>query len=220
MPIKVLVVDDQDIVRWGVQAILNTDPRIEVVGEASSGAAAVSEIRGLSPDVVLLDIQLGDVTGLEVLAHIRGLDHQPKVIIMTTFNTDGNIVEAMNLGASGFLLKGSGREEILSAVHAVGSGGTFLSPTVAARLTSLASRSHAFLSLEVSDRIADLKDREIEILARLGRGSENAAIARELHLSEASVKTYVSRILDKLGVSNRTQAALIAHQSGLVARDE
>ncbi|WP_106402745.1 response regulator [Actinocorallia populi] len=212
--IRVLIADDEGIVRSGVRAILASDPELEVVAEAADGREAV-ELAGLhSPDVALLDIRMPRLDGLGALEELKALVPRTAVVMLTTFGEDGYITRALDRGASGFLLKASDPRELVAGVRAVASGGACLSPLVARRLITELRREH--VRPEAGTRVAALTAREREVLALLGGGLSNGEIARRLHLVEGTVKTHVSAIFQRLGVRNRVEAAIVAYEAGLV----
>ncbi|WP_018656367.1 response regulator [Actinomadura flavalba] len=214
--IRVLLADDETMIRAGVRAILAGDPGIEITAEAADGAEAVRLAHAHRIDVALLDIRMPVMDGLTAAAELRRTVPRTRVLILTTFGEDDNITRALTGGADGFLLKSGDPRELLTGVHAVADGAAYLSPRVAHRvLTTLGTlRSGA----GARDRIAALTPRERDVLALLGAGLSNAEIARRLHLVEGTVKSYVSTILTRLDVRNRVQAAVLAHDAGLVTR--
>ncbi|MEU7579826.1 response regulator transcription factor [Streptomyces sp. NPDC041068] len=203
------------MVRAGIRAILARDPRAEVVAEAADGEEAVSLTRRHRPDVVLLDIQMPGLDGLAAAARIHGEQPSAGVIMLTTFGEDDFITRALEDGASGFLLKADDPRELLNGVQAVGAGGAYLSPRVAARVISGLRAQRAARPHRPLDR---LTDRERDVLAALGAGLSNAEIAAKLHLVEGTVKAHVSAVLAKLGARNRVEAAITAYEAGLVPK--
>jgi DNA-binding NarL/FixJ family response regulator len=214
--IRVLLVDDQALVRTGFRMILKAEPDIEVVGEAADGAQAVDAARRLGPDVVVMDVRMPHVDGLEAARRILAADGpRPRVLMLTTFDLDEYVYEALRAGASGFLLKDGPADQLIAAIRVVADGGALLAPTVTRRLIEEFSRrppEHA----PPSSALASLTARERSVLIRLARGLSNAEIARELILGEATIKTHVMHVLSKLDVRNRTQAVVYAYESGLV----
>ena len=216
MSIRLLLVDDEDLVRFGLRTILDLTDDIDVVGEASDGAEAVSAARALRPEVVLMDIRMPRVDGLAATRQILDQPDPPKVVILTTFHLDEYVFSALQAGASGFLLKDTPPRQIVTAIRAVAAGSEMLSPAVTRRLIAeyVAPRDHP-QRVESRRKLALLSDRERDVLTLIGRGLSNADAAQNLFMSEATVKTYVSRMLTKLGLTNRTQAAILAHEAGL-----
>jgi DNA-binding NarL/FixJ family response regulator len=206
-PIRVVVVDDHQVVRHGLRTFLDVQDDIEVVGEAGDGNEAVERVCELTPDVVLLDLKLPTVDGVETLRMLRDRGVSAKVLILTSFTEPTSVVPALRAGASGYLFKDVAPEALAQAVRAVHAGQVLLEPDVAAALLS---------GDGTNDRSASLTEREREVLAEIARGRSNREIARALVLSEKTVKTHVSSILAKLGLADRTQAALYAVRSGIV----
>jgi DNA-binding NarL/FixJ family response regulator len=205
-PIRVLVVDDHQVVRHGLRTFLDIQDDIEVVGEAADGAQAVEQAEVLRPDVMLLDLQLPSVDGVEALRMLRDRDNPTRVLVLTSFTEPAKVVPALRAGAAGYLFKDVDPEALAQAIRAVHAGQVLLEPEVAA----------ALLKGESADgRVDSLTDREREVLVEIARGRSNREIARALVLSEKTVKTHVSSILAKLGLADRTQAALYAVRSGL-----
>jgi DNA-binding NarL/FixJ family response regulator len=216
MTIRLLLVDDEDLVRFGLRTILDLSDDIDVVGEAADGAQAISAARALRPEVVLMDIRMPRVDGLAATRQILEQPEPPKVVILTTFHLDEYVFSALQAGASGFLLKDTPPRQIVAAIRAVAAGSEMLSPAVTRRLIAeyVAPRDHP-LRTESRRKLALLSDRERDVLTLIGRGLSNADAAQNLFMSEATIKTYVSRMLTKLELANRTQAAILAHEAGL-----
>ncbi|HEY5842889.1 MAG TPA: response regulator transcription factor [Mycobacterium sp.] len=216
MTIRLLLVDDEDLVRFGLRTILDLSDDIDVVGEASDGAEAVSAARGLHPEVVLMDVRMPRVDGLAATRQILDQPDPPKVVILTTFHLDEYVFSALQAGASGFLLKDTPPRQIVAAIRAVAAGSEMLSPAVTRRLIAeyVAPRDHPQRT-ESRRRMATLSDRERDVLTLIGKGLSNAEAAQHLFMSEATIKTYVSRMLTKLELANRTQAAILAYEAGL-----
>ncbi|NKE59483.1 response regulator transcription factor [Lentzea sp. PSKA42] len=208
--IRVLLADDEAMVRAGVRAILGSDQAIEVVAEASDGREAIDLALKHRPDVVLLDIRMPRLDGLEAAKELARLGFG--VAMLTTFNDDGYLERALDGGARGFLLKSGDPRELIAGVHALASGGAYLAPKVAARMIS---RFRGGRISESRTRVEALTARERDVLALLGEGLSNAQIARRLNLVEGTVKGHVSAILTRLGAENRVQAAIVAHEAGL-----
>jgi DNA-binding NarL/FixJ family response regulator len=214
--IRVLLADDEAVVRAGVGAILAADEEIEVVAEAADGRVAVDKTLATRPDVVLLDIRMPTLDGLAAAAEIRRLCPDIAVIMLTTFGEDDYIARALAEGAGGFLLKSGDPRELLAGVHAVADGAAFLSPKVAKRVIAQLSGGQLARATSAKEKVAALTAREREVLALLGSGLSNADIARTLFVVEGTVKAYVSTILNRLGARNRVQAAITAYEAGLV----
>lgn len=215
--LRILIVDDQALVRTGFRLILEAEDDLEVVGEAADGAAAVRLAEELRPDVVLLDVQMPELDGLEAARQILapGSAYQPKVLMLTTFDLDDYVYEAMKLGASGFLLKDTPAEQLAAGIRAVARGEALLAPVITRRLITEFTRRppSGHVRREVVDR---LTSRELEVFRLVARGLSNQEIAAELHLGETTVKTHVARIIAKLGVRGRVQAVVLAHEAGVV----
>jgi DNA-binding NarL/FixJ family response regulator len=217
MTIRVLLVDDEELVRFGLRTVLEAAGDIEVVGEAGDGAAAIAAAHELRPDVVLIDIRMPVMDGLAATREILALPRAPQVAVLTTFHVDEYVYAALAAGAAGFLLKDTPPRQIAAAVRAVADGTATLSPAVTATLIdSYVDRKAAPRRAEALRRVEGLSDREREVLQLLGSGESNAELAQRLYVSEATVKTYVSRLLTKLDLANRTQAAILAHEAGLL----
>lgn len=210
--IRVLIADDEDLIRSGVAAILNSADDIMVVGEAADGAEALAACRALEPDVALLDIAMPGATGLDVARQIRRGVPTCAIVILTTFDRDAYVTEALRDGLNGFVLKASSPDELAHAIRTASRGGTYISPRITARLLTTTS----LLRTSTPAGLADLTPRELEVLTLLAAGESNHGIARHLHLSESTIKVHMKAILRKLGVDNRVRAALIAHRAGLV----
>ena len=216
-PVKVLLVDDQALVRAGFKVLLDVEDDITVVGEAADGADAVEQIRRHRPDVVLMDIRMPVLDGLEAtrqIAATRGLEGV-RVLILTTYDTDAYVFEALQAGASGFLLKDCGPAELLHAIRVVAAGEALLAPRITRRLIAQFTATHAAHQAS-EDRLAGLTQREREVLALVGRGLSNHEIAEELVISKATARTHVSRVIGKLGARDRAQLVVVAYQTGLV----
>ncbi|WP_020662258.1 response regulator [Amycolatopsis benzoatilytica] len=214
--IRVLLADDEAMIRAGVAAILASDKDIEVVAEAADGREAVELARANRPDVVLLDIRMPGLDGLAAAEEIRRLLPETGVLMLTTFGEDAYIERALALGASGFLLKAGDPRELLSGVHAVADGAAFLSPKVAHRVITRLSGSRLSRAASARDRVRALTAREREVLVLLAEGLSNADIAARIFVVEGTVKAHVSTILTRLDARNRVQAAITAFEAGLV----
>jgi DNA-binding NarL/FixJ family response regulator len=217
MSIRVLLVDDEELVRFGLRTVLEAAGDFAVVGEAGDGAAAVRAAHELRPDVVLIDIRMPVMDGLAATREILALPQPPQVCVLTTFHVDEYVYGALAAGAAGFLLKDTPPREIAAAVRAVADGTAALSPAVTNTLIrSYVDRAATPRRAGARSRLAELSEREVDVLKLVGRGESNAEIGRQLFVSEATVKTYVSRLLAKLELANRTQAAILAHEAGLL----
>ncbi len=210
-PIHILIVDDHPVVRDGLRSMLSTQPDFQVVGEAVNGVEAVQLAARLKPDVILLDLEMPDLDGVSALAQVRATDPQARVIIVTAYDTDERIVQAVVAGAQGYLLKGAPREEIFRAIRVVNEGGSLLQPIVASKLMR-----HMSDQASQSAGTDNLTPRELEVLGLLAQGKSNKQIAAELVITERTTKFHVSSILSKLEAANRTEAAKIALQRDLV----
>jgi DNA-binding NarL/FixJ family response regulator len=215
--IKVLVVDDEPMVCAHLRTILGSAPDITVVDAAHDGAAAVEAVLRFSPDVVLMDLRMPGVDGLTAIEHIAGLPSPPVVVALTTFDADQYVIRSLRAGAAGFLLKSTPPEDLISLVRVAADGHTVLSPAATQRLVAASATEQAARDKALS-LVTDLTEREVDVLTCLGEGLSNAQIATRLHLSEATVKGYVSRMLVKLDCANRTQIGLLAYDAGLVTR--
>ncbi|MEU5535631.1 response regulator transcription factor [Streptomyces sp. NPDC020362] len=211
---RVVVVDDEPMVCGFLRTILGSAPDIEVVDEAHDGAAGVEAVRRSRPDVVLMDLRMPGTDGLTAIGRINELADPPRIVVLTTFDADQYVLRALRAGATGFLVKSTPPEELIGLVRTAAQGHTVLSPSAARRLIAASTDS-----LPARDRarelVGSLTEREVQVLAGLGEGLSNAQIAARLYLSEATIKGYVSRMLDKLGCVNRTQAGLLAHDAGI-----
>jgi DNA-binding NarL/FixJ family response regulator len=217
-PIRVLVVDDQELVRSGFCVILDTADGITVVGEAANGETALAAADACHPDVVLMDIRMPGMDGLEATRLLtRGSPERdtPKVVMLTTFDLDEYVYEALRAGASGFLLKDSPRADLIAAVRAAAAGNALLAPSVTRRLIEAFARRPPETAPSPA-RLAALTAREREVLVRLARGGSNSEIAATLFVSEATVKTHVGNLLAKLGLRDRVQAVILAYETGII----
>ncbi|MDH3675382.1 MAG: response regulator transcription factor, partial [Anaerolineae bacterium] len=212
----VLICDDQAIVRKGIRALLATEPNIEVIGEAENGQEAVSQVKELRPDVILMDLVMPEVDGVEATRRITGHQPEARILVLTSFATDDKVFPAIKGGALGYLLKDSSPEELVQAIQQVYRGEPSLHPTVARRVLQELSRPEEMKEPPRSD---PLTERELEVLRLVARGLSNQQIANQLMISEATVRTHVSRILSKLHLASRIQAALYALDKGLASLD-
>lgn len=226
MSIRVLVVDDQALVRGGFRTILDSEPGIEVVGEAADGASAIDAVGELDPDVVCMDVQMPGMDGLTATRRIAA-EHgeRPAVLVLTTFNREDYLFQALEAGASGFLLKNSSPEQLIEAVQVVARGDALLSPDVTRKVIEAASARGVQRPADsppapaprtAPPELASLTDREREVLALLAEGRSNAEIATRLWVGEATVKTHVSKVLQKLGLRDRVHAVVYAYEHGVV----
>ncbi|MEU4919764.1 response regulator transcription factor [Streptomyces parvus] len=216
-PIRAVIADDQMMVRQGFTVLLNAEPDIEVVGQAVNGLDAIDKVAELTPDVVLVDIRMPELGGIEATRRITSPEGSTvKVLVLTTFDLDEYVYEALRAGASGFLLKDASADELAHAVRVVASGDALLSPNITKRLIVEFSRTAGAPRAPLKERVGDLTERETEVLTLIAGGLSNAEIARQLIVAEQTVKTHVGRILVKLGLRDRTQAAVFAYESGLV----
>jgi DNA-binding NarL/FixJ family response regulator len=214
-PIQVLLVDDDDLMRAGLRAVLSSDAGVEVVGEASTGREAVGMARSARPDVVLMDVRMPDLDGISATRELALAAPDAKVVILTTFEQDDYIFGALQAGASGFLLKRASPEDLLAAIHAVAAGESLLSPSVT-RIVIERMATQPLTDVESAERLDDLTPREREVLELVARGLSNGEIAAALVIEESTVKTHVRRILMKLRLRDRIQAVIFAYESGLV----
>jgi DNA-binding NarL/FixJ family response regulator len=213
--IRVVLADDQELVRSGFAMILNAQPDIEVAGEAGDGDGAIAAVREHDPDVVLLDIRMPGLDGIEA-AKVVCAETQARVIMLTTFDQDDYVYDALYAGASGFLLKDVRRDDLVHAVRVVAAGESLLAPTVTRRLIGDITRNRPRAGTTASDRLSVLTVRERETLRLLGRGLSNAEIAAAMVVSEHTVKTHVSNVLAKLGIRDRVQAVIAAYETRLI----
>jgi DNA-binding NarL/FixJ family response regulator len=215
MTVRVVIADDQGMVRSGFTTLLNSEPDIEVIGEAVNGQEAITRAIQLRPDVILMDVRMPVLDGLQATRQITAMDGAPRVLVLTTFDLDDYVYQALRWGASGFLLKDASARELAEAVRVVAAGDALLSPSVTRRLIAEFARMGAPRGPS-RKKLQDLTERETEVLALVARGLSNAEIAGRLVLAEQTVKTHVSRILMKLGLRDRTQAVVLAYETGLV----
>jgi DNA-binding NarL/FixJ family response regulator len=211
---RVLIADDQELVRTGFRVVLDAEPDLEVVGEAADGLAAIEAVTSLHPDVVLMDIRMPNLDGIEATRRIAAGDGSPHILILTTFDLDDYVYEALRAGASGFLLKDARAEELCNAVRTVAAGEALLSPSITRRLIESYTRRPP--PTECPSALAELTPRELEVLKLIAGGLSNAQIAGELIVGDATVKTHVARIFSKLDLHDRAQAVVLAYESGLV----
>jgi two-component system, NarL family, response regulator len=203
LPIRILIVDDHPIVRNGLALMVKYEPGMETIAEASSGAEAIAQFSQHQPDVTLMDLRLGDMNGVEAIATIRQDSPHARIIILTTYDTDEDIYRGLQIGARGYILKDAPLDELLKAIRTVHSGRQYIPPEVGAKLAERLSRPN-------------LSDRECDVLQLMAQGKSNQMIADDLYITENTVKYHVNNILSKLGVGDRTQAALLALKRGIV----
>jgi DNA-binding NarL/FixJ family response regulator len=213
--IRVLIVDDQALVRAGFRMILEAQPDLEVVGEVGDGSAAIDAVRTLRPDVVLMDIRMPGVDGIEATRRLTESGVPGKIVILTTYDLDEYVFDALAAGASGFLLKHVPPEELVRGVRVAASGEALLAPSITKRLIEEFAKQRAPVRASGTD-LKTLTDREREVLTLLGRGLSNPEIAKELKVGEATVKTHVAHVLDKLELRDRVQAVIFAYEIGLI----
>jgi DNA-binding NarL/FixJ family response regulator len=220
MSIRVLLVDDQALIRAGFRMILDAEDDMDVVGECADGTQAVDSVRRLKPDVVLMDIRMPEMDGIEATRLIAGGDGGgdgvPRVLMLTTFDLDEYVYDALRAGASGFLLKDAPAEQLVDGIRVIAQGDALLAPSVTKRLIHEFSRTGA-TQRSAPASLEELTPRELEVFKLIARGMSNAEIAAELVVSETTVKTHVARVLMKLGVRDRVQAVVLAYESGVVA---
>jgi DNA-binding NarL/FixJ family response regulator len=214
MSINLLIADDQALMRVGFRTILDADPDLRVVAEANDGAQAVDQARRTRPDIVLMDIRMPIMDGLEATRRIVATNAPPRVLILTTFDLDENVYEALAAGASGFLVKDVAPEQLLAGIHTIAQGDSLLSPTVTRRLIESFVSHHR--TPQAPPGIEDLTARELQILELLARGLSNVEIAEQLVVSSSTIKTHVARVLAKLGVRDRVQAVVLAYETGVI----
>jgi DNA-binding NarL/FixJ family response regulator len=216
MTVRVLICDDQPLVRAGVRTLLGTQSDIEVVGEASDGAAAVAAAARLRPDVVLMDVRMPGTDGIAATGRIARGDGSPRVLVLTTYDQDEYVFDALASGASGFLLKDARPEDLISGIRSVAAGDALLAPSVTRRLIRLFARGRTGRARQAAGQLDLLTEREREVLGQVARGLSNAEIAAELHISEHTVKTHVASLLRKLDLRDRVHAVIFAYESGVV----
>jgi len=223
MSLRVLIVDDQALVRAGFRMILDAEEDIDVAGEAADGAAAVAEAQRLQPDVILMDVRMPEVDGIEATRRVLAADGtETKVVMLTTFDMDEYVYDALRAGASGFLLKDVPPEQLVAGIRAVAQGDALLAPSVTRRVIEEFVRRPLSSAPTMPPEVAQLTVRELEVLKFVARGLSNAEIAKELFVSDTTVKTHVAHILMKLGVRDRVQAVVLAYECGLtgIARED
>ncbi len=219
-PIRVVIVDDQGMVRAGFTSLLAAEPDIEVVGEAPDGAAAVRLVTGLEPDVTLMDIRMPVLDGIAATRELVAAGVRTRVLVLTTFDLDEYVFEALRAGASGFLLKDAPAEELADAIRVVAAGDSLLAPQVTRRVIDAFVHRAAPPRPATDDRLRHLTPREVEVLRLLARGLSNQDISDRLFVSEGTTKTHVSNVLSKLGLRDRVQAVVFAYENGVVVAGE
>jgi DNA-binding NarL/FixJ family response regulator len=220
MTLGVLIADDQALMRAGFRMILEAEPDLEVVGEAADGQEAVAEATRLRPDVVLMDVRMPEMDGIEATRRLLDGSHDTKVVMLTTFDMDEYVYEALRAGASGFLVKDVPPEQLVAGIRSVATGDSLLAPSVTRRLIQTYVQRPPDTVRPPSPDLARLTERELEVLKMMARGQSNAEIAGELFVGETTVKTHVAHVLAKLGVRDRVQAVVFAYESGLVLAGE
>ena len=213
--ISVLIVDDQDLVREGLRMLLEAEPDLSVAGEAGNGGQALAQARRLDPDVILMDVRMPEMNGIEATTRLVQAGCRARVLMLTTFNLDEYVYHALKAGASGFLLKDASRERLTSAVRAAAAGETLLAPAITRRLIEDFCRGPA-PGAAAGPSAGRLSERELDVVRLVAQGLSNAEIAARLHLSEATVKSHIARILAKLGLRDRVQVAVFAYEHGIV----
>ncbi|MFM9371498.1 response regulator [Streptomyces sp. Da 82-17] len=221
-PVRLLLVDDDPLVRAGLSLMFGGADGVEIVGEAADGAEVPARVAELKPDVVLMDLRMPKVDGLTATEELRARPDAPEVVVLTTFHADEQVLRALRAGAAGFVLKDTPPAEIVSAVRRVAAGDPVLSPTVTRQLIARAAGPDPYSDRRgrAAARLAVLAEREREVAVAVGRGRSNAEIAAQLYMSVATVKAHVSRILTKLDLNNRVQIALLAHDAGLLEAED
>jgi len=214
--IRVLIADDQPLVRAGLRTLLSAQPDLKVVGEASTGAQAVSEAGRLAPDVVMMDIRMPGTDGITATAQLIRRPDPPRVLVLTTYDTDEYVFDALAAGASGFLVKDARPEDLINGVRVVAAGDALLAPAVTRRLIDVFVEGAQARAVRQDSRLATLTEREREVLGLLARGLSNVEIAATLHITGNTVKTHVARVLAKLDLRDRVHAVIFAYQSGLL----
>lgn len=215
--IRVLIADDQDLVRYGLRLVLEAEPDMDVVGEAAGGASAIDAAAALSPDVILMDVRMPGMDGIEATRALAARLPRTRVLVLTTYDLDESAFAALRAGAAGFLLKNTRPTELIAAIRAVATGDAVVAPRITAKLIEVALPHLARRDNQVPERaLAALTDRERDVFVQIARGLTNAEISRSLHLSESTVKAHFGRILVKLDLANRVQAVILAYELGIV----
>ncbi len=224
MTIKLLLVDDDDLVRTGLKMIIESDPEFDVLGEAANGAQAVALADRLNPDVILMDIQMPEMDGIEATRILTEKspdpDEGPRVLVLTTFEQDEYVFQALRAGASGFLLKRTPADDLIAGIKVIAEGESLLSPSITRKLINeFAQTTSATMNTDAAGKLDSLTERELEVLHLVSHGNSNMEIADALVVSEGTVKTHVKRVLSKLEVRDRTQAVIFAYNSGIIQPD-
>ncbi|MGH4006810.1 MAG: response regulator [Pseudonocardiaceae bacterium] len=214
-PVRVLIADDQALLRGSLRVLIETEPDLVVVGEAGTGAEAVEQVEAANPDVVLMDVRMPVMDGIEATRRITAQEHAPRILVLTTFDLDEYVYSALRAGASGFLLKDTPPAQLLSAVRVVASGEALLAPTVTRRLIAEFVR-HPQPARRPARTLDGITDREREVLTLIARGLQNSEIEQHLHLSRGTVKTHIGRLLAKLEARDRVQLVIVGYETGLV----
>ena len=214
--IRVVIADDQGMVRAGFRSLLESEPELQVVGEAANGEDAVAAVRRLRPDVVLMDVRMPVLDGIAATRRLVGSGTESRILVLTTFDLDEYVFQALRAGASGFLLKDAPAEELVAAIRVVAAGDTLLAPSVTRRVVDAFVRQPE-PSRELLEALEELTPREREVLELIARGNSNADIARTLVVSDATAKTHVSNVLGKLRLRDRVQAVIFAYETGVVS---
>jgi DNA-binding NarL/FixJ family response regulator len=214
-PIRVLIADDQQLLRAGFRVILESEPGIEVVGEAGDGRAALAQARSTKPDVILMDIRMPEMDGLTATEELMKMPDPPRVVVLTTFDQNEYVVRALRAGAYGFLLKDAPASRLIAAIRAAAGGDALIEPSITRRLVEQFA-APAAAPAGLPDQMRALTDRELEVLRLVARGLSNAEIAAQLVVAETTVKTHVARILTKLAVRDRVQAVVLAYETGFI----
>jgi DNA-binding NarL/FixJ family response regulator len=216
MSVRVLLADDQALVRSGFRMILESRPELEVVGEAEDGFEAIEATRRLLPDVILMDVRMPNLDGVEATRRLVSRGTESRILILTTFDLDEYVYEAIRAGASGFLLKDVRPQELVDAIHVVAKGDALLAPSITRRLLDRFAEQAPQDQAKPPPQLESLTERELEVLKLVAKGLSNAELAEKLFLSETTVKTHVSSVLRKLGLRDRVQAVVVAYEAGLV----
>jgi len=218
--ISVLIADDQDLVREGLRMLLEAEPGITVAGEAGTGSEAIAAARKLDPDVVLMDVRMPGMDGIEAAAHLIRAGSRAKILMLTTFDLDQYVYRAMRAGASGFLLKDASRDQLATAVRTVSAGEALLAPSITRRLVEDFCRRPAPDGAAAAAAASQLTGRELDVVKLVAKGLSNAEIAGRLYLSDATVKSHIARVLAKLGLRDRVQVVVLAYETGIVRPGE